>query len=178
MTRFMANDETPQDEIIATLRPSPARRWLAVTMIGAFGALLLWIAATGAAGSLIVSVVFVGMAALSFLAANRLHSIRDIELILSRQGLFERDGRTLCRIEQIQEIDRSFFAFKPSNGFVVRLKEPMERTWVPGLWWRVGRRIGVGGVTSIGEAKAMSDMLTLLLKGPELLDGLHNPFAR
>lgn len=174
----MSDDQTQSDDIISILKPSPIRLWMAVLIIGFFGALMLWLAATGAASSIFMSVVFVGISAVSFLAAGRIHGVKDKEIILSRAGLFENDGRTLCRIEEVKEIDRSFFAFKPSNGFAVRLKEPSTRAWVPGLWWRFGRRVGVGGVTGVGEAKAMSDMLVLLLKDSDLLDELQRPFAR
>lgn len=76
-----------------------------------------------------------------------------------------RTGRPLALMEDIQEIERGMFALKPSNGFVVRLKTKAAPAWAPGLWWRTGRRLGVGGVTSAGAAKAMADLLALRLQG-------------
>jgi len=139
----------PTDNIIATLTPSPVRFWGALTIILGFGALLLWIAASGAAGSLTGALVFLLAAALSFYAAFVIHKIKTIGLVLTEEGLFDTTGRALCRMENIEGIDRSFFALKPSNGFVIKLKSPTDRAGVPGLWWRLGRRIGVGGVTSV-----------------------------
>ena len=81
------------------------------------------------------------------------------------EGLRDGNGRLLCRMDQIAGVDRGAFAFKPSNGFLVKLKEPMPRVWQPGLWWRLGRRIGVGGVTPAGQGKFMADMIALKLRG-------------
>ena len=33
----------------------------------------------------------------------------------------------------------------------------MPAAWTPGIWWRLGRRIGVGGLT--GEDAAMAELL-------------------
>ena len=67
------------------------------------------------------------------------------------------------RIEEVEALERGLFAFKPSNGFLIRTRAPKPRGWQPGLWWRVGRRIGIGGVTSAGQAKAMSEIMAALL---------------
>lgn len=175
----MSTDQHHPDEIIATLKPATFRCWGALAIIVGLGVLLLWISATGAAGSPAATIIFLIFAALSFYAAFRIYEIKEISIILTKDGLFDTAGRTLCRLDQIKKLDRSFFAFKPSNGFVVSLKEPIGRAWVPGLWWRFGRSIGVGGVTSVSQAKSMADTITLLLHGgPELFEGDHNPFAR
>jgi hypothetical protein len=60
-------------------------------------------------------------------------------------------------------VERGAFAFKPSNGFLVRLDKPLGRGWAPGLWWRLGRLLGVGGVTSASQSKAMAEILSLEL---------------
>ncbi|HAR51528.1 MAG TPA: hypothetical protein DCS45_06565, partial [Roseovarius nubinhibens] len=50
--------------------------------------------------------------------------------------------------------------FKPSNGFIVILKEAQKPRWEPGMWWRLGRRVGIGGVTGAAEAKAMAEVIS------------------
>jgi uncharacterized membrane protein YhaH (DUF805 family) len=72
----MSCDPTPSDEIIATLNPSLGRFWGALIIIVGFGALLLWISATGAAGSIGGSLVFLVFSALSFYAASAIHKRR------------------------------------------------------------------------------------------------------
>jgi len=175
----MTAQTDPSEEIIISLTPSLGRFWGAIIMVSAFGAFLLWIAASGAAGSTLATIVFVAFSGLSFFAAIRIHKTGLQGINLTQEGLFDTTGRMLCAMDQIGSLERSFFAFKPSNGFVIRLKEPMDRAWVPGLWWRFGRRLGVGGITSVSQARSMADTIVLLLKGgPELLDAYHNPLAR
>ena len=50
-----------------------------------------------------------------------------------------------------------------TNGFVVRARNSMPAAWTPGIWWRMGRRIGVGGLT--GEGEAMAELLAELSRG-------------
>ncbi|MCZ6663693.1 MAG: hypothetical protein O7B81_00130 [Gammaproteobacteria bacterium] len=54
---------------------------------------------------------------------------------------------------------------KPTNGFVVRARNSMPAAWTPGIWWRLGRRIGVGGLTGGGEGEAMAELLDELSRG-------------
>ena len=82
---------------------------------------------------------------------------------LRRDGLYDQDGTLIARIDNIKRMDRGILAFKPSNGFILLLTEPMPRAWRPGLWWRFGRRVGVGGVTSAGMTKGMSEILSTLM---------------
>ncbi|MEM7267843.1 MAG: hypothetical protein AAF401_01175 [Pseudomonadota bacterium] len=69
-------------------------------------------------------------------------------------------GRILCRLEEIKEIDRGLALFKPSGGFLLILKQEADAAWSPGLWWRYGRRVGVGGATPSKVARAMADAIT------------------
>jgi hypothetical protein len=62
-------------------------------------------------------------------------------------------------IDQIRSVERGVFAFKPSNGFTIRLKSKAPAAWQPGLWWRAGRSVGVGGVTSSTPAKFMAEQI-------------------
>ena len=92
-------------------------------------------------------------------------------LVLTEEGLFDTNGAELARLDNIAKVDRGFFAFKPSNGFMILLKKPRERVWRPGLWWRFGRRVGVGGATSGKAARDMADVIAILQtdRGAELI---------
>jgi hypothetical protein len=35
--------------------------------------------------------------------------------------------------------------------------------WVPGLWWRIGRSVGVGGMTGAAETKMMAEMIEAMI---------------
>lgn len=84
-------------------------------------------------------------------------------VVLKPEGLFTETDAPLAPLEEIESVERGAFAFKPSNGFSVKLREPAPFGWRPGLWWRLGRRLGVGGVTSPGEAKAIAELLQALV---------------
>jgi hypothetical protein len=86
-----------------------------------------------------------------------------LSVILRRDGLFDSDGTCLAAMDTILTVDRGTFAFKPSNGFLLRTSTGASRLWQPGLYWRLGRRIGVGGITRAAEAKQMADVLSVML---------------
>ena len=71
----------------------------------------------------------------------------------------------MAPIDDIIRVERGAFAFKPSNGFVVSLKQKTARAWIPGLYWKFSSRIGIGGVTAPADAKFMADALAVLIAG-------------
>jgi len=82
-------------------------------------------------------------------------------LVLSETELKDTAGNVLALLSDIEGVDRGMLAFKPSNGFVLRLKTSQPRAWAPGLWWRVFKRVGVGGVTPSGPTKFMAEQIAL-----------------
>lgn len=150
-------------EILVRLDVSPMRRWFAVVMLLGLGAMLLYIAAVAPPSDLLglFSLVLFGFGALWF--GIKMQRATTYGLILTREGISTSSGIVVCGIDDIASVDRGFFAFKPSNGFLIRLKESGDRHWSPGLWWRVKKRIGVGGVTSRRQAKEAADILSMLV---------------
>jgi hypothetical protein len=149
-------------EPMFVLRASALRRAMAAAMLGALGLLLVWLGLTTqpAAGWRVVLLAF-GIGALWVMV--RLWQATQGELRLTEAGLMDDAGRVLAPMEAIEAVERGAFAFKPSNGFLVRLDKPLGRGWAPGLWWRLGRLLGVGGVTSASQSKAMAEILSLEL---------------
>lgn len=158
----MAEDE----DILVTIRPAQWRRGMAVGMLGALGVLLVWLALGSQEVGLGLRAMFLGTGAAALVMSERIWRTTGVSLILTERGLHDSNGRELCRTEDMAAVERSAFAFKPSNGFAIRLKRPMPRAWVPGLWWRFGKRLGVGGVVSKHQAKAMADFIALRLNPP------------
>ncbi len=155
--------EFDDDEELARLSPSAFRYWLGVGMILALAALLVGLAFTSPMMSMAVRIGFLAFAgALGYMAA-RMHAAGRLGIVLTKASLKDTSGRELCKVSQIKSVDRGFVMFKPSNGFVIRLTEPLSRVWVPGLWWRFGTRIGAGGITSGAAAKSMADLITALM---------------
>ncbi|WP_298257402.1 hypothetical protein [uncultured Litoreibacter sp.] len=166
----------PRSEVIAGLIPSAPRRLFGTVVLYALGALLLYLVAVEppAGLHLVFLLIVLGLAALyggykMWDVTGHMIELTDDELRLS-------DGRVIFRMEDVLKVDRSFFAFKPSNGFLVTLKVPYPNAWAPGLWWRFGKRIGVGGLTSGAEGKLMADTLAAMIAerdGLIDLDGLR-----
>jgi hypothetical protein len=135
---------------------------MGVIMLAGVGALVLYVAmSTPPSLAWQVFLVLVGVAALWM--AERMRRATEQKLELTETELRCSDGQLVARIEDIENIERGAFAFKPSNGFLITLKTPGARVWQPGLWWRLGRRIGVGGVTPGSQTKFMSEIIAAQL---------------
>jgi hypothetical protein len=93
--------------------------------------------------------------------AQRMWRATAHRLELTPEGLRSSDGRVLAPMADVVAVDRGVFAFKPSNGFTVKLSRKGSFAWEPGLWWRIGRRVGVGGVTHRTPAKIMAEMMEM-----------------
>jgi hypothetical protein len=150
-------------EVLATITPKPARRWFAVGATGLLGTILIYIAASTPPVDIAWLLFLIAMGALCLYWSWRVWTATGVALELTRTELRERGGRQLCLVDNIGRVDGGVFAFKPAAGFLIHLREPMGRFYAPGLWWRTGRRIAVGGVTSRAEGKAVSELLNVII---------------
>ena len=79
--------------------------------------------------------------------------------MLTDTDLRDSDGVVLARLDQIIRVDRGAMAMKPANGFTLVLDARQPFGWAPGMWWRLGRRVGVGGVAVAHQAKFMAEVI-------------------
>jgi len=152
-----------EDGVILRLEPSAGRRAFAVGILYSLSALFLWIAfaqppAPGWAVFLIV------MGVVTLLGGERLRRATAHRLELTDEGLRDTSGRVLARWDDIEKVERGAFAFKPSNGFLIVLKTRGSRVWAPGLWWRIGRRVGVGGVTPQRASRFLAEQMAMRIE--------------
>ena len=159
-------DQIP-DDALATITVSPPRRVMGYAVQLSLGVLLVYASLAGIAGFGASVVLFV-FGALVLLGAERFRRASRRAIYLTAEGLFDTSGEVLAPFDQITGVSRGVFALKPSNGFAVITRDRQPRAWVPGLWWRMGRRVGVGGVTSAGAAKFMAEQIAMRLEGIEL----------
>jgi len=152
------SDET---EVLLEIRPSLMRRWLALICLVGLAGLLLTLA-IGEVPDL-WRLFFVLLSVGVLWAGNKLRISTLDGLVLTRERLATMSGRTLAEIENVEQVERGVFAFKPSNGFLIRLKNADGNGWSPGLWWKTGRRIGVGGTLSGGQSRSLADLMTMLV---------------
>lgn len=149
--------------VICTLTPSPVRRVVAVVVLAAVGLLPIWVLLTAPPAHPGWMLFLLGVGAGMLWLTVRLWQATDKAIVLTRAGLFDSDGTCIAPLADIVAVDRGVFAFKPSGGFALRLSRAPGRGWAPGLWWRVGRQLGVGGVTPNAQGRAMADMIALAL---------------
>lgn len=157
------NKAVDPNEVLAEITPNTTRRVAAVVMVAGLGALLMIVAAARPPELFgwMLFLTFTGAGSL-WLAWAMWHATgRTIEL--TRTGLQEVDGRVLALVEDVAKVDRGVFAFKPAGGFLLRTKAPLGRVYAPGLWWRMGRTIAVGGTTKRAQTKEVADLLTVLV---------------
>jgi hypothetical protein len=149
-------------EVLATVQASAGRRAMGICCLGLLGLLLIYMAFMRApALSWQLFLILVGAGSLWVADAMRRATASKLEL--TPLVLRDADGTVIAQVDQITGIDRGFFAFKPSNGFLLKLGEGGARHWRPGLWWRMGRRVGIGGMTPGSQTKFMADVLAALL---------------
>lgn len=156
----------PDEDPIATLSATPLRRLFAYGAVFVLGAMLILLAFVQppAFGWQIFLIAF-GAGAL--VVAERLRRATVLGLVLTETELRDTGGQLLTELSNVRSVDRGAFAFKPSNGFVLRLRDSAPGAWAPGLWWRYSTRIGVGGATSSGPAKYMAEQIALRIADRE-----------
>lgn len=148
--------------IIAEVHPAPARLAFSLFVQYALALLVLYLAFAHPP-ELVFQIVLIVIALGFIYLAEQGRRVKGMVIYLSRQRLWDSKGREIAKLDQIKSVDRGALAFKPSNGFLLRLDSAPGHVWVPGLWWRLGRSIGVGGVTPAGATKFMGEMIATLL---------------
>ena len=103
---------------------------------------------------LIPTIVFFGLWFIRFLKRYS-----KIGFLINQSGLFNIDGSVICKIDDIERIDVSPYTFKSANGFIVILKTKSSFKSIPGLYWRLGKRLSIGGLVSKNESKFLSQTL-------------------
>lgn len=152
------------DDVMAVLTPSPARRFVSLMVLLFLGVLLVYLGLVVQAPSFIWQMMLIGAGLGVLVLAEKLRRATAHSIILTSEVLRDSAGRELCKLGDVAAVERGAFAFKPSHGFVIRTRTGGEWVWAPGLWWRFGRRIGVGGATPAGQAKFMAEMIAVQIK--------------
>lgn len=167
MTSF--DDMPPLDpnEVLATVSASSGRRFLGLVSLGLLGVMLIYIGVVQSPAlewRMFLLVLGVG----TLWMTDRMRRATATRIELTETELRDTDGTVIALVADIEGMDRGFFAFKPSNGFLLRTREKAPNEWRPGLWWRVGRRIGVGGMTAAHQTKLMSEIIAVIMAKREM----------
>lgn len=150
--------EPDENGVIFRFGASSVRRLFACGVLYGLGGLLIYVALIRppAVAGLVFLLAF-GVIAL--IVAERLRRATMIEIEMTETEIRDSKGRVLAALDDVVTVERGAFALKPSNGFTLVLNGRKSRAWVPGMWWRMGKRVGVGGTTSAGPAKFMAEKI-------------------
>lgn len=167
MDLFTRAQKAGPDEILIGLGAAEMRRMVGTSALLMLCAVVFWhgfqryVEFGGGLGLILISAagVFLGL---------RFWKSSATRLELTPTELRESGGRRLVLVDDIVAVDRGVFGvIKPTNGFVLVTRGKMAAAALPGIWWRLGNRIGVGGLTGAGEGKAMAELLEEIVKRRE-----------
>ena len=92
-------------------------------------------------------------------AATTLWRARANALVWDGEGLRDRFDTLRIPRATIVAVDTGAISLRPSQGFTLHLDRPVPRGWSPGLWWSLGRTVGVGGLTDRRETRALAQRI-------------------
>ena len=155
-----------KDGIYATVRASQGRRLLGYCVLFVLGATVLYTTLSNPP-ALHWMIFMLGFGVTMLWLAERMRRSTMMVITLTKDDLRDSSGAILARIDDVKSVERGACALKPSNGFTLVTKNKGPRAWAPGLWWRLGRRVGVGGVTGAGQSRFMAEQIALRIKQRE-----------
>lgn len=150
-------------EPVAMIYPSPGRRWFGTVTLAILGVLLIYTALANPASALVWTLILMLAGGIAIWGAISAFSATGRGIALTPEGLFDTEGQELARLEDMVSVVSGPLSFKPSNGFTVRLRRRHKAGWAPGLWWRLGPLLGVGGMTTGVEAKYMAELISEMI---------------
>lgn len=147
------------DSAIVEVRRPATARWALLAAIAALTGIFLTLGLRD--GAVIMGILAIPTA----LAGIAVYRAKSMVVRFDGEAVFDDTGFVLCRIDQIVKVERGLGPLNPSSGFVIRTHEPQGSGWSPGLWWRFGRRIGIGGATSARAGRNMASAIDLVRSG-------------
>ncbi|WP_223424598.1 hypothetical protein [Tateyamaria pelophila] len=163
----MSDTNSSEPEVLAVIHSSMGRRILGIGSLYVLSLMVIYVALTQPP-EIGWQLFLLAMGGGSIWIAERMRKATGNALELTEHELRDTSGILIARVEDIVSLDRGAFAFKPSNGFLIRLSSGQGRTWRPGMWWRIGSRIGVGGMVPGPQAKFMAEMISAMIAQREL----------
>ena len=154
------------DEVLIFVQASAPRRLTGVGVLGLLGASVIYLAVSQPHSDLGWQFFLMGLGASVLWLAQLMWLATQERLELTQTQLRTSGGTIIADVADIVSVDRGVLAFKPSNGFTLRLKTKTPRRWRPGILWCFGRNVGVGGVTNAGQTKAMAEIIATMIIKP------------
>ena len=143
------------------VRRPEALRWIMLIAIAVLFVMTLTAAINMFATAMFPALILALFAAVIGWFGQALLFTRARAVIFEEGRLYDDSGAEICHVDDVSELEKGLHLFKPSSGFVLKLKTKQPAAWSPGLWWRIGHRVGVGGATPGRRAKAMADAIVM-----------------
>ena len=99
-------------------------------------------------------IFLIGLGITALMIADAMRRSTACVLELTTTMLREKDGRIIARIDEITD--------------VLTTSTRNSRAWRPGVWWRMGRKIGIGGMLPGRQTKFMSEIIAVRLAEREI----------
>ena len=149
-------------EELITLKMSKLKRLSGALLIFVLGTTLLFsVYKKSNPGYTVYESLFLLVGLILIFVSWRIGRARLTGIKLTKSGIYDLNDVKLCAILDINYIDRRTFAIKPANGFIIHLKNSAKSFWIPGLCWRIGKRLAIGGMLSKQECKAFANLLEI-----------------
>jgi hypothetical protein len=161
MAEQMRQDK--HEPVLARLDPSQPRRVIGTMVQVALGVVLISLAVSFPREQMALRLAMLVLGGLVFYGTYLTWRATAGGLVLTASGLRDDTGKLLAEIANVREVSRGAFALKPSHGFSLVLYRGMGFAWVPGLWWRIGKRVGIGGVTPSQPARFMAETIAAMV---------------
>lgn len=144
-----AKDKT----VIATVSVSQGRRLLTVVPGGIAGAMLVWYKPNAFSSCPPANVLIIGMDELILIGALWIsgNSTRRVELMES--DLRDSSGNLNSKLAPIKQFGHRTISYRAAQDFVLELDVKTPAYGHPRLWWCLGSRVSVGGLSCADEAK-------------------------
>lgn len=139
-------------------RPEPLR-WFILIAIAALVVVTASLAKKASTDSPLTSLLTICFCLAMIWFGWSLYQARASVVTFDGERLYDDAGVEICAFDEIATVERGMALFKPSSGFVLTLREEKPRAWSPGLWWRIGKRVGVGGATPGRAGRDMADAI-------------------
>lgn len=153
---------TDRDEVLAVVTASLGRRILGLGALW-FLVFTLFYLALVESPDFGWRLFLIALGLVAAWLAERMRQATALALELTENELRDTNGDRVAWVADIKAVDRGTFAFKPSNGFLLTLEARDVRIWRPGMWWRVGRRVGIGGMTPGAQTKFMAEIISAMI---------------
>ncbi len=154
--------ESVPGEALAMVHRPNWMRWVVVVALTALGAGFLWLFLAKAHSGIETMLITFAATGAFWLAFSAMGA-RSSYVILTKEGFYDEHGDMLCPMSEVDKVDAGLLALRPSKGFLLRLRTSAPWGWSPGLWWRFGKRFGVGGATPGRAGKDMADQAVALI---------------